>query len=394
MDTLKTIKINNKDYDMSSPNSDEYKERYINSFGDTVTDNVIVNIHNINGPFIELKGDSKKTFKVEILNSSDDVIYTSNLTCGMYSNLNIKYYIDWKYKIYLEGELVNEGKLSLQNSRVFISMDSRSLGDTVAWISYCEEFRKKHNCKLIVSSFWNKFFINTYPNIEFVYPGDVVYDITAMYTLGWFYNKDKEPELPNTIPLQKTASNILGLEYKEITPTLDFKIGTRIFNEKYVTIATHSTAGCKYWNNPNGWQELVNYLRSQGYRILHVSKEPTELEGVTQLKDTSIENTMSAIYHSEFFVGLSSGLSWLSWGIGTPVVMISNFTEKDHEFTINSTRIINHSVCNGCWNNPSFKFDKGDWNWCPEHKGTERQFECHKTITSEMVIEQIQHLIK
>jgi autotransporter strand-loop-strand O-heptosyltransferase len=115
---------------------------------------------------------------------------------------------------------------------------------------------------------------------------------------------------------------------------------------------------------------------------------------VTQLKDTSIENTMSVIHHSEFFVGLSSGLSWLSWGIGTPVVMISNFTEKDHEFTTNCTRIINTSVCNGCWNNPSFKFDKGDWNWCPEHKGTERQFECHKTITSQMVIEQIQHLIK
>jgi hypothetical protein len=41
-----------------------------------------------------------------------------------------------------------------------------------------------------------------------------------------------------------------------------------------------------------------------------------------------------------------------------------------------------------------FKFDKGDWNWCPEHKGTERQHECHKLITSEMVINQIQDLIK
>jgi hypothetical protein len=41
-----------------------------------------------------------------------------------------------------------------------------------------------------------------------------------------------------------------------------------------------------------------------------------------------------------------------------------------------------------------FKFDKGDWNWCPEHKGTPRQFECHKSITPEMVINQIKPLIK
>ena len=95
----------------------------------------------------------------------------------------------------------------------------------------------------------------------------------------------------------------------------------------------------------------------------------------------------------EFFIGLSSGLSWLAWGLGKQVVMISNFTNEEHEFMFNCTRIVNRSVCNGCWNNPMFKFDKGDWYWCPEHKGTERQFECHKSITSDMVIEQIQHLL-
>ena len=102
---------------------------------------------------------------------------------------------------------------------------------------------------------------------------------------------------------------------------------------------------------------------------------------------------MNYIHHSEFFIGLSSGLSWLSWALGKHVVMISNFTKSDHEFTSNCTRIINDSVCNGCWNKSEFRFNRGDWNWCPEHKGTPRQFECHKSITSEMVIKQIQHLL-
>jgi autotransporter strand-loop-strand O-heptosyltransferase len=107
-----------------------------------------------------------------------------------------------------------------------------------------------------------------------------------------------------------------------------------------------------------------------------------------------MSHTISVINHSEFFIGLSSGLSWLAWGLGKEVVMISNFTQPDHEFTINCTRITNKKVCNGCWNNPEFTFDKGDWNWCPVHKGTERQFECHTSITPKMVIDQIQHLIK
>jgi autotransporter strand-loop-strand O-heptosyltransferase len=60
---------------------------------------------------------------------------------------------------------------------------------------------------------------------------------------------------------------------------------------------------------------------------------------------------MNYIHHSEFFIGLSSGLSWFQTGINKHVVMISNFTEEDHEFTTNCTRIVNKSVCNSCWNN-------------------------------------------
>jgi hypothetical protein len=49
--------------------------------------------------------------------------------------------------------------------------------------------------------------------------------------------------------------------------------------------------------------------------------------------------------------------------------------------------------CTGCFN--THKLDPGDWNWCPLHKGTERQFECSKSITPEQVIEEItKHLEK
>jgi autotransporter strand-loop-strand O-heptosyltransferase len=67
--------------------------------------------------------------------------------------------------------------------------------------------------------------------------------------------------------------------------------------------------------------------------------------------------------------------------------MIANFSEKDHEFSC--IRITNTDVCHGCWNDPQFKFDRGDYNWCPLFKGTHRQFECHQSITANDVIEKI-----
>ena len=45
------------------------------------------------------------------------------------------------------------------------------------------------------------------------------------------------------------------------------------------------------------------------------------------------------------------------------------------------------------YNNPNHKFDKGDWDWCPEHKNTPRHFECHRGIKSDKVIDMIKSII-
>jgi autotransporter strand-loop-strand O-heptosyltransferase len=265
---------------------------------------------------------------------------------------------------------------------VYIAFDSKSLGDTIAWMPYVLEFQKKHKCKVIVSTHKNFLFKDVYPELEFVSPGSRVDNIIGMYTIGWFYNADKEPELCNTIPLQKAASNILGLDYQEIKPRIAFTPGENPYG-KYIAIATNSTSGCKFWTK-DGWQLLINFLHEKGYKVINTSQERNPFEHCEQLEDTSIENTMNVIHHSHLFIGLSSGLSWLAWAMDKKVVMISNFTEADHEFSC--IRIHRDDVCHGCWNKPHFRFDPGDWDWCPEHKGTARHFECHREITASQVI--------
>jgi len=357
-----------------------------------VKSNVKITQYFVNQPFLEITGNSDSMFEIKFFDEHGVCHYSNKTKSNRWFKLNREYFTKWQTKIWEDGTLIYDDTLNYKGKKVFIAFDSSSLGDTIAWMPYILEFKKKHECDVVVSTHKNFLFENVYPELEFVKPGSTVGGIHGMYTIGWFYDVNKEPEMPNTIPLQQTATNILGLNYEEIIPRIDYKINERPYEGKYVTIATNSTSGCKFWTK-EGWQELINHLHSLGYKVINVSKEKNPFKNAEQIIDTSMENTMNVIHHSEFFIGLSSGLSWLAWGMGKHIVMISNFTEPDHEFTTNCTRIVKLDVCNGCWNSPIYKFDKGDWNWCPVHKGTKRQFECHKTITSKVVIDQIQHLL-
>lgn len=341
--------------------------------------------HFVDNPYFEIVGKSNSDFMVQFSDEKENIIYEKIIKCNSWVKLNRQYYTDYIVKVWENIYLVYDEKFSLKNKKVMISFDSSSLGDTLAWIPYCDVFQKKHDCELIVSTFKNFLFENQYPNITFVTPSTVVHNLYTKYNLGWFYDKNKEPVLPNTIPLQQTACNILGLDYVEIKPKLNFEPAFWKI-EKYVTIAPNSTSGCKEWSKEN-WQEIVNFLHQQGYSVYNVSKEKNyELENVYILGDESLDTTMRFIYNSEFFIGLSSGLSWLAWALGKRVYMIANFTEGNHEFQDNCVRFTNEKVCHGCWNNPNFKFDKSDWNWCPINKNLPKMFECQKGISANYVI--------
>jgi autotransporter strand-loop-strand O-heptosyltransferase len=199
------------------------------------------------------------------------------------------------------------------------------------------------------------------------------------------------------IPLHQTATDILGLDFEEIRPRIK-SIEPMKSDKPYICIANHSTAQSKYWNNPTGWQELVDYVKELGYDVYLLSKEEDGYMGnknpigITQQPVGSLSDVIKVMQESELFIGISSGLSWLAWGADVPVVLISGFTDIYTEPFIGVNRVINKNVCNSCWNRHDF--DAGDWNWCPDQKGTDRQFECSKEISSESVITEIKKLLK
>ena len=95
------------------------------------------------------------------------------------------------------------------------------------------------------------------------------------------------------------------------------------------------------------------------------------------------------LYHAEFFIGLSSGLSWLADAVNCPVVMICGFSKDWYEF-YTPYRVANRLVCNGCFNDFRVNFIK---DFCPYHKGTPRELECQKKISPRQVLNAIERLI-
>ena len=361
-------------------------------------------IHFVRGAFVEIKGDKNTEYKVQFVDKTTNSIkYETTIKNNMWCKCNIEYFIDWKIIIYENDIIWNVYDYDATDKRVYIALDSKALGDSLAWFPYVEEFRKKHNCKVVTSTFMNDMFESQYPEIEFVKPGTSVDNLYSMYCIGLFYNEDssvnnqKNPNDFKSQTMQKMASDILGLKYVEVKPKIkqrDFKVDNEL---KQVCIGVFGTAQSKFWNNKTGWQDVVDWLNNKGYTVKLLSKEGDGYmgnslpKGIVKHPNGPLELVMDEMKKSKAFIGIGSGLSWLSWALSVPTVLISGFSydwaEMQDCIRIGAPK----GKCEGCFNR--LRLDAGDWNWCPDHKGTDRQFECTKTITSEMVITELQKFL-
>jgi len=361
-------------------------------------------IHFVKGPYVEIKGSTNSEYKVEFIdNKTGRVHYSTTIKNNCWCKCSIEYCVEWKIKIYENDKLWYEYIYNAKGKRVYIAMDSKALGDSLAWVSYVEEFRKQHECEVITSTFMNHMFEQRYPNVKFIEPGKAVENLYAMYCVGLFYNDDnsinffKNPIDPKTQTMQKMCSDILGLNFKEVK-TLIKKRNVKIDkNLKQVFIGVFGTAQSKFWNNSTGWQTVVDWLNNKGYTVKLLSKEGDDYmgnklpKGIVQHPNGPLELVMDEMLKSKAFIGIGSGLSWLSWSLDVPTVLISGFSYDWAEMQDCIRIAAPKGKCEGCFNR--IRLDAGDWNWCPDHKGTDRQFECTKSITSEMVIKELEKFL-
>ena len=392
-------------YDTSMKNQliEIYESTKINHKDSVESQNSIVFDFN-NKSKVEILGEIKKEYSLKFINKQNNkLVYESDISNNMWTQANFAYFIDWNIQIRDKqtNSLVSDFNLDLKNKTVKIVNESPSLGDGVSWVACIDLFQKKHNCIVDYYTPNKDLFEIEYPNINF-YNYNHVKDENyyASYKIGCFDPNDNSisPADYRTQNLQQIATNILGLDYEEVKTKIHIKDKDRKLQEKYVCISTASTSGCKHWQHIDGWQKVVDHLNNNGYKVVVIQKETLNYMDLQGLKNVihpqtqSIHEAISWIYNCEFFVGLSSGNSWLAWALDKKVLLISGFTKSFNEF-FTPYRVINESVCNGCWNDVKYKFNAGDWNWCPKYKNTKKQFECTTEISFEMVKEKLINII-
>jgi autotransporter strand-loop-strand O-heptosyltransferase len=330
-----------------------------------------------------------------------NVLFDTEVADGWVASTK-RYYVRFRIEAWRDGAQLLDLELELADRPVLIQFPLGTLGDAIGWMTYAGRFQEQHGCRLTLAmgEAVIPLFRDAYPEIAFVTHDQVEPErFYATYNVGLFFHDDAavwQPADFRHVGLHKTAAYILGVEPDESPPRLAIvdPHAPRPIAERYVVIAVQSTARTKWWNNPTGWLEVVEFLQAAGYRVICIDQQAVDGHGLhwqhmprgaeDQTGDRPLLERAHWLRHAEFFVGLSSGLAWLAWAAGCPVVMISGFTHPTNEFAT-PHRVINYHACNSCWNDPRVRFDHRDFMWCPRHAGTGRQFECSRLITVEHV---------
>lgn len=339
--------------------------------------------HFNDGPHVAIKGQPGpgREFKVSCFNTSEYTLeHQSIIRPGQEVSGLKSYYVSWHIKVEHRAKVVFDYSLDLTGKRVVIAVASRALGDTLAWIPYVEAFQHEHKCKVICATHFVSLFEKAYPTIEFVPITASVQNVFAMYRVACWppFNRSmtKRPWYQDS--LQGIARGILGLDHvSELRPRviLPPEYERRRF-KRVVCLGTMATSKFKEWNYPHGWDLLSKWLSSLGYTVINVSVESDPVAYALNVQDDEpLESIAAYIKHCDFFVGLSSGLSWLAWSFGVPVVMIAGATKPMHEFSEAIRVGPGTAICQGCFNEQMV--DHANFEWCPHKK----DFECTRSIT-------------
>lgn len=329
-----------------------------------------------------------------------------------------KYFIEYEISIHMMNNNVPNCypfeviTFDLYNKDILIlisgSEDRCGLGDEISWLQATVHFHNKYpktNIYICTSySELNVLIKKFAPYLNIIdYKSIKNKKFYATYLNGCFFNDTNRNYNPIDFRLQSLISmgyNVLGIEEDKQNPALLFKYDTPKKEKPYVCIGVHASGIFKEWLPDEGeYERLVDFLKNLGYDVYIIDKdEESKANNLIRTKIPSnainltgyytLEERAKILSGADFFIGVSSGLSWLAWSVGIPVVLISGFTNPITEF-YTPYRVINYNKCNSCWND-YFKENIIE-NPCPRKCDIYKNdyLECTTSITSLMVIDKI-----
>lgn len=348
---------------------------------------------------LQVPGDETNLYRVVIGNAeSGEVYFDEDISCTTLVSFE-KYFMPWHIEVFHCGELIFSHTLDLEGQEVFFPFLSGALGDAIALFPYVVEFIRCHRCRPRVSlaPYLRELAARYYPEMEYA---DTVSDMTyATYAVGTWMNFLVGATVDSRLmPMEEIGKTTFGIpdtiRTVRYTPTKP-----RTIQEPYVCIGVQASGAWKGWHYPGGWDDIVAYLKKSGYRVLCIDRDRENTwEGMsTTIPDGAEDFTgdiplierVNILAYADFFIGLGSGLAWLAYAVGCPVVMIVGFTLPWFEFDT-PYRVQNYTRCNGCFNDVRVEYEHV--KYCPYHRGTDKQFECSRSITSQQVMLTIERL--
>ncbi len=312
-----------------------------------------------------------------------------------------KYYVHWQVEVLRDGAPAFAHVFDPVGQKIRVVFNTSLLGDVLSFFPYLPCVRKAFGAADVYYSIDGKLqdlSRRMFPEIRMA---DGVEDDTY----ATYYFNITPLDFPGSIPLDGRSTSLsragqftLGLP--ALPPKPAWPAGPRLIHEPYVCIGVQASSTAKGWLYPGGWEEVVAYIKGLGFRVLCIDRDKkTEGFGYTVelpagaedfTGDRPLLERADMLHHAEFFIGLSSGLSWLAYTAGCPVVLICGFTQVWNEFST-PYRVYNRLACHGCYNDPRY-----DWreDVCPrQEKGSDAMFQCSRTITPRMVIAAVDRLL-
>ncbi len=311
-----------------------------------------------------------------------------------------KYYIPWQIDVLRDGMEVFSHTFYPEEQSVMFFFPNRALGDTLSLLPYVAAFVKEHRCKayIYVAAYLRDIIRRFYPSLTISETGRE--ETYATYYVGMFIDFFcGSPEDCRFAPMEHAGRYILGI-HETVRTKKFFPSSRRKIKERYVCIGVQASWAWKGWHYPNGWNEVVAALKNAGYRVLCIDRDKeVEDDGIKVIMPEGAEDftgelplieRVNLLAYADFFIGLSSGLAWLAYAVGCPVVMICGFSQEWHEF-YTPYRVCNTMKCHGCINDVRIQYKKV--KDCPRHSGTGRAFECSSGITPKQVLNTLIRLI-
>ena len=312
-----------------------------------------------------------------------------------------KLFVHWHVTILQNGKILFDYKFDPRGQRIHFIFH-QALGDNITLFPYMDAFQRAYGCRISCSvpTYLQELVKTYYPHIEQteVLPFDTyaTYYMAACINVPIAANWDSR-----AIPLLDIGRSILSDSKMGKVDRVIFKpTKPRQIMEPYVCIAVQASTTAKSWMYPGGWDIVINHLKQHDYRVLCIDKERectnygntvTMPEGAEDFTgEIPLMDRVNMLAYAEFFVGISSGLSWIAWSLNVPVVMISGITLPWYEFNT-PYRVRNNMVCNGCFND--LRVDLAECYNCRRYENTNRRFECSKKISPQRVLEKIDQVI-